>query len=131
MRVARIFLGRYRRTMPDDIRSGFNDAAVGIVEGILVSSVLGIIPLIPNVPSYYVGIIQLIGAVYLIGGILVILAMESWGLWYLLGWLFGMWIMSSGGLVESWLFTLYAIVGIFTMVMKVLRKAGIELNLHD
>jgi hypothetical protein len=117
------------RRMPNDVGSGFGDAVVGIFEGIIVSALLGIIPLIPNVPSYYVGMIQLFQAVYLIGSILVILAMKSWGFWYLLGWLFGMWIMSVGGLVESWLFTLYVIVGILTMVMKVLQKTGIELKL--
>jgi len=108
--------------MSDDIQSGFRDAVIGILEGIIVSAVLGIIPKIPLVPSYYVGIIQLIEAVYLVAGILVILAMESWGFWYLLGWLFGMWIMSSTGLVESWLLTLYAIVGAVVLLVKILKK---------
>jgi len=110
--------------MSDDIQSGLRDAVMGILEEIRVSSVLGIIPLIPNVPSYYVGIIQLIEVVYLVGGILVILAMESWGFWYLLGWLFGMWIMSTAGLVESWLFTLY-VVGAVVLLVKILKKLRI------
>lgn len=112
--------------MSDDIRSGFRDAVVGILEGIIVSAVLGIIPLIPNVPSYYVGIIHLFEVVYLVGGILVILAMESWGFWYLLGWLFGMWVMSSTGLIESWLFLLYLIVGAVVLFLKALKKLGIQ-----
>jgi len=109
--------------MSDDTRSGFRNAVIGVLEGIILSAVLGIIPQIPHVPSYYVGIIQLIQAVYLIAGILVILAMESWGFWYLIGWLFGMWIMHSAGLVETWLFTIYAIVGVLVLVVKVLQKA--------
>jgi hypothetical protein len=108
--------------MLDGPESGFRDAVIGVLEGIIVSTVLGIIPQIPNIPSYYVGIIQLFEAIYLIGGILVILAMESWGFWYLSGWLLGMWIMSGTGLVESWLFALYFIVGAPTLAIKVLQK---------
>lgn len=109
--------------MSDGIESGFRDAIVGILEGIIVSAVLGIIPLIPSVPSYYLGLVQLIEALLLIGGIVVILAMESWGFWYLLGWLFGMWIMSSAGLIESWLFILYVIVGVIVLITKAVQKA--------
>jgi len=109
--------------MSDDIQDGIRDAIVGILEGIIVSTVLGIIPLFPNVPSYYVGIIQLFQALYLIAGILVILKMESWKFWYLVGWLIGMWIMSSTGLVESWLFVLYLVVAVPTLIIKALRKA--------
>jgi hypothetical protein len=109
--------------MSDDIQSGFRDALIEILEGIIVSAVLGIIPLIPNVPSYYVGMIQLIQALYLIVGILVILKMKSWKFWYLIGWLIGMWIMSTAGLIESWLFIVYAVVGVPTLITKALQKA--------
>jgi len=109
--------------MSDGIQSGFRNAVIGILEGIILSAVLGIIPQLQLVPSYYVGIIQLIEAVYLVGGILVILAMESWGFWYLIGWLFGMWIMSTAGLVESWLFIVYAVVGVPALIGKTLQKA--------
>ena len=110
--------------MSNDLQNGLRDAIIDVLEGIIVSAVLGIIPLIPNVPSYYVGIIQLFEVVYLVGGILVILAMERWKLGYLLGWLLGMWIMSSTGLVESWLFMLYVVVGAVVLFVKVLRKLG-------
>jgi hypothetical protein len=109
--------------MSDDIQSGIRDAIIGILEGIIVSSVLGIIPLIPNIPSYYVGIIELIQVIYLIAGILVILKMESWKFWYLVGWLIGMWIMSTAGLIQSWLFIVYAVVGVPTLITKALQKA--------
>jgi hypothetical protein len=48
--------------MSYDPESGLRDAIQDVLEGIIVSAVLGIIPLIPNVPSYYVGIIQLLEA---------------------------------------------------------------------
>jgi len=109
--------------MSDDIQSGFGGAVTEILEGIILSAVLGVISKLPLVPSHYVGIIQLIEAVYLVGGILVILAMESWRFWYLIGWLFGMWIMSTAGLIESWLFTVYVVVGVPTLIIKALQKA--------
>lgn len=74
-------------------------------------------------PSYHVGIFQLLEAISLVGRILLIFAMESRGLGYLLEWLFGMWVMHSTGLVESLLFTLYAVVGV-VLVVKILQKGG-------
>lgn len=110
--------------MSDDIQSGLHSAITEILEGIVLSVILGIIPAIPNVPSYYVGIIQWIEVFYLVAGILVILAMESWKFWYLVGWLFGMMIMSTAGLIESWLFIIYVIVGIPVLIIKALRKVS-------
>lgn len=109
--------------MSDDIGNGFREAIEGVVGGIIVSTVLGVIPTLPSVPSYYVGIFQLFEVAGLVGGILLIFSMESWGFGYLLGWLFGMWIMSSAGLVEPWLFTLYAVVGAVVFIGKILQKA--------
>lgn len=108
--------------MSNDISSGFSDAIVGVVAGIVVSAILGVIPTLPFVPSYYVGIFQLFEVISLVGGIVLIFAMESWGFGFLMGWLFGMWIMSSAGLVESWLFMLYAVVGLIVLIGKILQK---------
>jgi len=108
--------------MSDDIGGGFREAIEGVIGGIIVSAILGVIPTLPFVPSYYVGIFQLLEVISLVGGILLIFAMESWGFGYLIGWLFGMWIMSSAGLVESWLFTLYAVVGAVVFIGKILQK---------
>lgn len=109
--------------MSDGARSGIRDAVEGVLAGIILSAILGVIPTLPSVPSYYTGIIQLIEVVNLFGSIVLVFGMESWGAWYLIGWLFGMLIMSSAGLVESWLFTLYTIVGVLVLVGKVLQKA--------
>jgi hypothetical protein len=108
--------------MSNDIGRGFREAIEGVVGGIIVSAILGVIPTLPFVPSYYVGIFQLFEVISLVGGILLIFAMESWGFGYLIGWLFGMWIMSSAGLVESPLFTLYAVVGAVVFIGKFLQK---------
>ena len=108
--------------MSEGIEKGFSEAIVGVVVGIVLSALLGVIPTLSFVPSYFAGICQLLEVISLVGGILLIFAMESWGLGYLLGWLFGMWIMSNTGLVESWLFTLYAVVGVVVIVVKILEK---------
>lgn len=110
--------------MSDDLQTGLNNAITEILEGIVLSAILGIIPAIPNVPSYYVGIIQLIEVLYLVAGILIILAMESWKFWYLVGWLFGMMIMSTAGLIEPWLFIFYVAVGIPVLIIKAFRKVS-------
>lgn len=112
--------------MSYDTESRLRDAIVDVLEGIIVSAVLGIFTLITNVPSNYVAIFQLLEIMFLIGGMLVILVMEKWKLGYLLGWLIGMSIMSSLGLIESWLFILYAVVGLLTLFLNVLLKAGMR-----
>jgi len=109
--------------MSDGVRSGFRDAVEGVLAGIILSAILGVIPKLPSVPSYYVGIFQLIEVANLVGSIALVFGMESWGAWYLIGWMFGMWIMSSAGLVESWLFTIYVIVGVLVLIGKILQKA--------
>lgn len=48
--------------------------------------------------------------------------MHAWGLRYLSGWLFGMWAMSTVNLVESWLFIVYAVVGVPVLILKVAQK---------
>jgi len=108
--------------MSDDIGKGFKEAIEGVVGGIVISTLWAIIPTLSFVPSYYVGIFQLLQVASLIGGILLIFAMESWGFGYLLGWLFGMWIMSRAGLVDLWLFTLYAVVGAVVFIGKISKK---------
>ena len=112
--------------MSDGARSGFRDAVEGVLAGIILSAILGVIPKLPSVPSYYIGIIQLIEVVNLFGSIVFVFRMESWGAWYLIGWLFGMWIMSSARLVESWLFTLYAVLGLIVLIGKILQKLGLN-----
>jgi len=108
--------------MSDSVEKGLKEAVAGVFAGIILSAVLGIIPTLPNIPPYYVGLFQLIPIINLIGSIVVVTTFESWGFWYLIGWLFGMWIMSSTGFVESWLFILYLVVGVVVLVLKIIEK---------
>jgi len=110
--------------MSDSVEKGLKEAVAGVLAGIILQAVLGIIPTLPNIPTHYVALFQLIPIINLIGSIVVVTAFESWGFWYLIGWLFGMWIMSSTGFVESWVFILYLVVGGVVFVLKLLKKLG-------
>jgi len=109
--------------MSDYIEGGFHEAIIGALAGFFLSTILAVIPELLSMPDSYVGIFQLLDVVFLIGSILVILKMETWGIGYLAGWLFGTWIMSIAGLVEEWLFTVYVVVGIIALITKILGKA--------
>lgn len=108
--------------MSNGFREGFSDAVKGVVVGIVLSALLGVIKSLALVSSPYVGLIQLLEIVNLVGSIFLILAMESWAVGYLAGWLFGTWIMWTSGLAEYWLFVLYLIVGGLYFVVKFLQK---------
>jgi len=109
--------------LPINIEGGLRDVVKEAVAGAVLSAALSLIPKLGVVQPEYVGIFQLIELTFLVGGILAISKMESMGIGYLIGWLFGAWIMSNVGLVESWLFTLYAVVGTVVLIGKILRKA--------
>jgi hypothetical protein len=101
--------------------SGFGNAIKGAFLGTLLSIFLKVISALSFVPSYYKGIFQLLEVLSYVGGILVIFAMADWGLGFLVGWLFGMWIMSVVGLVEPSLFNLYLMVGAVFLFLKILQ----------
>jgi hypothetical protein len=107
--------------MSDSAKSGFGKAVKGVLWGTFLSIFLRVISALPFVPSYIVGIFQLLEALSFVGGLLVIFAMGSWGFGYLVGWLFGMWIMSIVGLVEPSLFNLYLVVGGVFLFLKILQ----------
>lgn len=109
--------------MSDSVEKGLREAVAGIVTGIILQTILGIIPTIPDIPAYYVGLFQLMPIINLVGSIVIVAAFESWGSWYLVGWLFGTGIMAIGGFVESWLLTLYLAVGVVVLVLKLLKKS--------
>lgn len=112
-----------------NVEEGFGDAFQDTVEGIgagaLISATLGIMKTLPDVPSYYPLMFQLIEVAMLIGSIFAVFQIKSWRFTYLLGWLIGMWILYYVNLVEPWLFILYAAVGIPVLVIRVLKKIGL------
>ena len=65
-------------------------------------------------PPYLIEII--IHAFNLVLGVAIILKFESWGFWYLIGWLIGQWIMAYTEFIESELVILFTIVGLFVLI---------------
>jgi hypothetical protein len=112
--------------MFDSVEEGL-EAMTGILAGIILQAVLGVIPGLPNIPAYMRAraALQLIPIINLVGSIVIVAAFDSWGLWYLIGWLFGTGIMAIAGLIESWLLTLYLVVGAIALVLKILKKPSI------
>ena len=108
--------------MPKDAESGFSNAIKAAIGGVILSFLSGVIPKLPFVPLVYADIFKLIEVLNLVGGIVLIYSFESWGAGYLIGWLVGTGVMSSVGLVESWLFQIYTLVGVIVLIDKVFRK---------
>jgi hypothetical protein len=111
--------------MSDDIGEGLSDAMWGAIEGAILSCLFSVfsevVVTLPDVPSYAIGIFQLLGVVLLVGSMLVVPKMKLWRIAYLIGWLLGTWIMYTAGLVESWLLVVYVIVGILAFIGKIFR----------
>lgn len=108
--------------MAAEFREGFKGAIIGVICGVIISAFLFVIKSSALVPPSYMGLFSLFEIVSLVGGIILITQMESWGIGYLIGWLFGMWIMSYSGLVENWLVVLYFVVGGLVLIGKILQK---------
>jgi len=108
--------------MLTEVREGFKEAIIGVIGGIIISAVLTAIRSSPLLPPSYVALIDLFQVISFVGGLILITQMESWGAGFLIGWLFGMWIMAFSGLVESWLVTLYLAVGGVVLIAKIFQK---------
>lgn len=102
---------------------GVRDAFQGIMEGIMIDAVvqtaLVIVKTMPNVPSYYASMFQLIEVLMLIGSIFAVFKIETWKFMYLLGWILAMGFLDYVKLVEHWLFVLYACVGIPILIIRI------------
>lgn len=110
----------------EGFRDVFRDTIEGIAAGALIQATVEAIKTLPNVPSYYPALFQLIEVAMLIGSILAVFEIESWRFMYLLGWIIGMWILYSVKLVEPWLFYLYVGVGIPVLTARILKELGVS-----
>jgi hypothetical protein len=104
------------------VRDAFQDTLEGMVAGVLIQVTLTILKTMPDVPSYYASLIQLIEVLLLIGSIFVVFQIETWRFMYLLGWILAMWFLDYAGLVEHWLFIVYACVGIPTLIIRIFKE---------
>jgi len=104
--------------MSAGFEEGFKEAIMGVISGIIISVFLMVIRSSELVPPPYIALFEI---VTLVGGLVLIARMESWGIGYLIGWLFCMWIMSHSGLVENWLVVVYFVVGVPILILKILQ----------
>lgn len=107
------------QVMSAEIEEGLKGAIIGVISGIIISVFLMAIKSSELISPHYIALFEVVN---LVGSIVLIAHMESWGIGYLIGWLFGMGIMSYSGLVESWLVILYFIVGVLILIQKILQK---------
>lgn len=105
--------------MVDDIGRGFHYAVVVILFDIVSSAFLGAFSTLSM--SYYLGIVLVIGALNLVGCLVVVLKFESWGYGFLIGWLVGQWVFFYAGFIEFLLFIFYMIIGLGVLFFKMIQ----------
>lgn len=108
--------------MSNEVKEGFKEAIMGVIGGIIISALLTAIKSSALLPPSYIALIAVLQVISFVGGIILITQMESWGAGYLIGWLFGIWVMSLSGLVENWLAELYFVVGVVVFIGKIFQK---------
>ena len=101
--------------MPNGFVKGLRGAIVGVMVDLLVYYLLEAVKDIGEGSFYYIVLIE---TVMLVASILVIAKMESWGTWYLVGWLAGTWIMVYSEVFEIWLAVLYTIIGLLILALR-------------
>jgi hypothetical protein len=105
--------------MYDDFEDGIKAAILGILTGLVTSSILVVIKELGPTYASYGTLFELVN---LVGSILVITKFKHIGSGYLAGYILGFGILSYVGLVETWLFILYAVVGVPIIVSRFTEK---------
>ncbi len=59
--------------------------------------------------------------------IFLILVVPYWGTGYLIGWLFGLWILSQSGLVGFWDFVFYFGIPLVVLVGRIIKEFELEI----
>lgn len=99
---------------------GFARAVSEVVVGFITSALLNALASTEMMPSSYLLPFKLLNLTLTFG---FILAVPYWGTGYLLGWLFGLGIMSQSGLVDPLDFVIYFIIPLMVLVMRILKRA--------
>jgi len=105
--------------MAEYFEDGFKAAFVGAITGLVISIILVLIKVFGPMYSSSVTLIEL-GS--LVASILLITKLKYWATGYLAGYLLAMWLLSFIGLAETWLFLLYALVGIPVIILRFFGK---------
>jgi hypothetical protein len=98
----------------DDIQSGFQDIIVNVVEGIIVGAIFAAFQTIPTMEPY----LWVFGIVGLVGFGIFVLAIPRWSIGYIAGWAFGVWVLSSSGLMHLEEILIYIVVPAIILMLK-------------
>lgn len=94
-------------------KRGIKKAFAQIIGGIVIAPILNAFATDGLLPIILVVLINIIGTIVLI------LSMRSWGFFFALGWLFGFYIVLSSGLLKPLDIILYIVLPIFFLVVRV------------
>jgi hypothetical protein len=95
---------------------GLKQIIFEVVTGLLTTLVLGILTNLGWLPA---NVILIINIILIVGNILLIRKMWSWGVFYTIGWLIGSFIFFKIGLFETWDIVLYILLPITVLVVRV------------
>lgn len=95
-------------------KRGIKKASAQIIGGIVIAPIINAFATDGLLP------INLVVLINVIGTIVLILSMRSWGFFFAVGWLFGFYIVLSSGLLNSPDIILYIVIPIFFLVVRVL-----------
>ena len=95
--------------MSFNLENGYHDSIYGMLEGIVLSSLL-VVFTIPDSVVYYPFLVPIFELGFLLSNVLVIFSFEDWKFLYLIGWISGQAIALYAGFLENWLFATYIVV---------------------
>ncbi|MHA1426728.1 MAG: hypothetical protein ACTSQI_12145 [Candidatus Helarchaeota archaeon] len=101
------------------IEDGFDESITDIIYGFIVTAILAAFL---NSQLYPLEIIRAIEVGFLILSVVAVFQMESWGIFYSIGWIGGQAIGVEAGLVEGWLFAVHLGGLIGTIILKIYKK---------
>ncbi len=104
--------------------SGFQEAVVGVVLGIVLQAFINVFSTISLIPSQYIFMLQMIQVIGIIADFFIILFAPKFGLGFFGGWVVGMAVMAYSGLVEWWLIVAYIVVAIVSGVVRLWLKSS-------
>jgi hypothetical protein len=111
---------RSRKKTNSGLKSGFLQAIISLIAGLLLTYVLGYLVNNQIIPSYSLTIFSIIN---ILSNIISIISMRSWGLFYTIGWLGGSLIFIEMGFLETPDFILNIIVPIAILVLRLILWA--------
>lgn len=108
---------RSRKKSNSSLKSGFLQAVISLVMGILLFYILGYLVNKELIPSYS---LTIFGIFNILSNLISIISMRSWGIFYTIGWLAGSLIFKEMGLLDTTDFILNIIVPIAILALRLI-----------